>query len=121
MDIKKLKNFFSFKLPFSNFKIPQKPLNSTLTEIRVFETAQSDPLCPICGSLLKDYRKRLQGSPDVLDDFAPIEGSRSGRTDNINPFPHDWTCQLCSAPVIFNENLDKEDKPIPAIAQSSSR
>ena len=121
MDIKKLKNFVYFKLPFRNPNRSRNPFNDTLVEIRVFEVSQPEPVCPICGSLLEDSSKSLGKSADAVGDLAPIESSRSDRTDIIKPYPPCWECRICKVPVIFNENPDKEIKPIPEIAQSSSR
>ena len=121
MDIKKLKNFVYFKLPFSNPNASGKPLNGTLVEIRVFEVSQLEPVCPICGSLLEDSSKSLGKSADAVGDLAPIESSRSDRTDIIKPYPPCWECLICKVPVIFNDNPDKELKPFSKTTPENSR
>ena len=112
MDIKKFKSFIAPGLRFGNPVRSSKP-QRTLREIRVFDQVPAEPVCPICGYLLEDYRKQSQTSLDKL----PIKELTEGGANQLKPYTFDWRCQACAAPVIFNKdmvsNLEQdEDKTI---------
>ena len=99
MDIKKFKSFIAPGLRFGNPVRSSKP-QSNLREIRVFDQVSAEPVCPICGYLLEDYRNQPQTSLDTL----PIKELTEVGANRLKPYPFDWMCQTCAAPVIFNKD-----------------
>ena len=99
MDIKKFKSFIALGLAFGNPVRSSKPL-STLREIRVFDQAPTEPICGICGHPLEDCRNQPQPSLDRL----PINQLTESGADRLQPYPFDWRCNTCTAPVVFNKD-----------------